>query len=71
MATRYEVRSGSRSVSLQDASTAQEALVEYLRSLGCSDEEIVRLGADAVAWRGAIFSAVPAADDVLGIRHAA
>ena len=61
MRTSYEVRSGRRPVSLQFASTAQEAVIEYLRSIGCRHDEIMRMGADAVAWRGAVYRAVPAA----------
>lgn len=57
----YEVRSGGRRVALQVATSAQEALHDYLRALGCRDAELVRLGADAAAWRGAIYKVVPAA----------
>ena len=55
----YEVRSGGRLVSHQDASTAQEAVLHYVRSLGSREDEIRRLGPDSVAWRGAIFTAAP------------
>ena len=58
MATEYEVRSRNRTVSVQRASTAQEALIEYLRSVGCGDDEMVPLGADSVTWRGAVYSAI-------------
>jgi hypothetical protein len=58
--TSYEVRSGRRTIALQKASTAQEALIEYLRATGCHLDEISRVGAAAVAWRGAVYSAVPA-----------
>ena len=34
--------------------------MDYVRSLGCRDVEVARLGADAVSWRGAVFRAVPA-----------
>jgi len=30
-----------------------------VRGLGCRDDEIVRLGAYAVPWRGAVFRADP------------
>lgn len=57
-ATIYEVRSAGRLISRQEASTAQEAVLQYVRSLGCRDNEIMRVAADTVAWRGAVFSAV-------------
>ena len=56
----FEVRSGRQTVAVRSASTAQEALVEYLRGLGCRDDEIKRLGTNAASWRGAMFKAVPA-----------
>jgi hypothetical protein len=58
MTRNYEIRSGRRSVTIRSAGTAQDALLDYVRSLGCRDSEIVRLGGDAIAWRGARFSAV-------------
>jgi hypothetical protein len=58
--TSYDVRSGGRSVGVQVASSAAEAVKDYLRALGCPDAELVRLGADAAAWRGAVYRAVPA-----------
>jgi hypothetical protein len=58
--TTYEVRCGGRAVAEMTASTAQEALGEYLRGLGCSRSEIVQMGSDAAAWRGATYRAVPA-----------
>jgi hypothetical protein len=56
----YEVRCGGRAVARMTAPSAQEALGEYLRGLGCSRTEIVRMGSDAAAWRGATYRAVPA-----------
>jgi hypothetical protein len=56
----FEVRSGRHAVALRTASSAQEALHDYLRGLGCKADEIVRMGADAAAWRGAVYKAVPA-----------
>jgi hypothetical protein len=63
MRTSYEVRSGRRLVSLQNAYTAKEALIEYLRSMGCRDNEIMGVAADAVIWRGAVYRAVPLGSD--------
>jgi hypothetical protein len=59
----YQLRSGARPIGLREASSAQEAVLDYVRSLGCSEQEIVRLGADTASWRGAIFKAVPASSD--------
>lgn len=55
----YELRQGRRAIGLRDGTTAQEALMVYVRSLGCRDDEIARLGADALWWRGAVYRAVP------------
>jgi hypothetical protein len=57
--TSYEVRSGKRLISFQNASTAYEALVEYLRSIGCRDDELTRLSADSITWRGSVYRAIP------------
>jgi hypothetical protein len=54
----FEVRSGEKVVSLKEASTAHEALISYLRSLGCRDGEMMKLGRDRIAWRGAVYRAV-------------
>ena len=62
-AVSYEVRSGGRLISLQEASTAQEAVLQYVRSLGCRQDEIRRVAPDTVAWRGAVYSAaLPSSD---------
>jgi hypothetical protein len=63
MGTTYEVRSGRSAVALRSASTAHEALRDYLRGIGCPDGEMVRLGDAAAAWRGAVYRAVPAPSD--------
>ena len=63
----YEVRSGKRVVALRDGETASDALLDYARSLGCREDELTRLGSDAISWRGAIFRAAPlSSDDVEG-----
>jgi hypothetical protein len=54
----YEVHSGDRVVGSRRASTAQAALFDYVRSLGCLDEEVEKLAPDTVSWRGAVFRAV-------------
>jgi hypothetical protein len=63
MKTSYEVRSGKRLVSLQNANTPKEAVIEYLRSIGCRDHEITGAAADAITWRGARYRAVPLGSD--------
>jgi hypothetical protein len=59
--TSYEIRYGRKPVSIKSAASPQQALLDYVRSLGCRDAEIIRLGAAAVSWRGAQYSAVPVA----------
>ena len=61
MDTIYEIHSGRRALARQHGSTSYEVLVDYLRSLGCSDDELVRAGTDAVSWRGAVYTAIPVA----------
>jgi hypothetical protein len=63
MRTSYEVRSGKRLVSLQNANTAREAVIEYLRSMGCRDDEVTTVAADAATWRGAVYRASPLGSD--------
>lgn len=55
----YEVHSGRRAVAIREAPTAQIALLDHLRSMGCRDAEVMKLGTDSIAWRGAVFRAVP------------
>jgi hypothetical protein len=55
----YEIRCGSRSLTHREASTPQHAVIDYLRSLGCREREIVRLSPGGVSWRGAVYTAVP------------
>jgi hypothetical protein len=54
----FEIHAGGRPVSRKDAPSAQQALLDYVKSLGCRDAEIIRLSATTVAWRGARYSAV-------------
>ncbi len=63
MSRKYEIHSGRHIVSIQHSSSALQAAVDYVRSFGCNDDEITRLGVDAVAWRGARFSAVQASEN--------
>ena len=54
----YEVHSGDRVVGSRTASTPQAALFDYVRSLGCRDEDVMKLAPDSISWRGAVFTAV-------------
>ena len=62
MSRKYEIHSGRRTVATRLSSSALEAVVDYARIFG-SPSEITVLGIDTVAWRGARFTAVPAADE--------
>ena len=59
MTRSYEIRSGNHAVSVKTAASAQQALLDYVRSLGCADAEIIRLSSSTVSWRGAQYHAVP------------
>ena len=58
MSKKYEIQSGGRTVSVQYSSSPLQAAVDYVRTFGGGNDEIVTLGVDAVSWRGARFSAV-------------
>lgn len=58
MTRKYEIHSGRRTVSTQYSISELQAVVDYVRSFGCKEDEIRRLGVDSVSWRGARFSAV-------------
>jgi hypothetical protein len=59
----FEIHSGTRLVSRVEAPTPRYAVTDYLRSLGCSDDELEAMGVDTVAWRGAVYTAVEAKED--------
>jgi hypothetical protein len=60
MGTTYEIWCGARLVSIRNTSSSpRQAVIGYLRSLGCEVNEIVRSGRSAVAWQGIIYRAVP------------
>jgi hypothetical protein len=61
MSEKYEIYSGKRLVSTQFSVSPLHAVVDYVRSYGVKDDEILRLGVDSVSWRGARFRAVLAA----------
>ncbi len=54
----YEIRCGRRVVAHVESHTPRHAITQYLRSLGCRDEEIEPMGSDVVGWRGAVYTAV-------------
>jgi hypothetical protein len=58
--TTYEIRLGRRPIATRRAPSAQEAVFDYVKSFGCANDEISRVAANRVAWRGAVFTAVPA-----------
>ena len=58
MSEKYDIKSGQRTVTTVYSSSPLQAAVDYVRSFGCGMNEITVLGTDAVAWRGARFSAV-------------
>ena len=57
----FEIHSGRRWVS-HEVHTAQQAVTEYLRTLGCTADEMVLVSPDSMAWRGSIFAATPVSD---------
>ena len=57
MRASYAITSSRRQVGVINAWSAAEAVIEYLRSRGFGDQEIVRLGTTAASWRGAVFTA--------------
>lgn len=59
MVTTYEIWHGERLLSLQNTSSAREAVIGYLRSEGCDANDVMRVGADAATWRGSLYRAVP------------
>jgi hypothetical protein len=69
MRATYQVRSGTRSVAVREAWSAHDAVFDYVRSLGCPQDEIVCLGAGAVSWRGAVYRAERVADEAVESRQ--
>ncbi len=63
MSRKYEIHSGRRTVATRLSSSALEAVIDYARMFG-SPNEITILGVDAVAWRGARFTAVRVPDEL-------
>ena len=55
----FEIRCGRRLVSFEHAHTGRDAIIEYLRSMGCRDSEMSTVAANALDWGGAVYRAVP------------
>ena len=62
----YEIHCGSRIVSRVNSFTPRHAVTDYLRSLGCRDDDMEPMGSDAVAWRGALYTAVETTESTPG-----
>jgi hypothetical protein len=59
----YEIRLSGQTVSQMEHIDPQLAVLDYLRSMGFEEEDIVRVGNDAASWRGALYTAVPQASE--------
>jgi hypothetical protein len=59
----YEIRLSGQPVARREDIDPQFAVLDYLRSLGCEEEEIVRVGNDSASWRGALYTAVSVRGD--------
>ena len=55
----YEIHCGGRVVSRVQSYTARHAVTDFLRSLGCPDDEMESVSSDQIAWRGAVYSGIP------------
>jgi hypothetical protein len=53
-------------VSRATSYTPRYAVIDYLRSLGARDDEMEAVSDDAVAWRGALYSAMVSAESPVG-----
>ncbi len=60
----YEIRSGRRTVKFQRSVSAQQAVMDYVRSFGSPENEIRIVGVDSVLWRGARFTAFLVAEPI-------
>lgn len=55
----YEIHLMGRTISQVEQIDPQLAVLDYLRGLGCADDEVVRVGNDSASWRGALYTALP------------
>jgi len=59
METTYEVWCGRRLVAIRNASgEASEAILAFLSSQGCREDEIVRVSENALIWDGTIYRGI-------------
>jgi hypothetical protein len=56
----YGIQLMGRQVGQVEEIDPQLAVLDYLRSIGCEDDDVVRVGNDSASWRGALYTAVPA-----------
>jgi hypothetical protein len=56
----WEIWRGPRLVALKSTTqgSARKTIVDYLRSEGCSADEIALVAGNAVSWRGEVYRAV-------------
>jgi hypothetical protein len=54
----YEIQLMGRPIALRDDIDPQLAVLDYLRGIGCEDDEVVRVGNDSASWRGALYTAI-------------
>jgi hypothetical protein len=59
----YEIRLSGQTVAQREDIDPQFAVLDYLRALGCEEDEIIRVGNDSASWRGALYTAVSVRDD--------
>ena len=60
MGTTYEIWCGGRLVAIRNTtSSPRQAAIEYVSSLGCGLDEVVKHGRSAIAWQGSVYRAVP------------
>jgi hypothetical protein len=60
--TEYEIVLGRRVVSTRQAPSAREAVIDYVRALGCPPNQLTHVATDAVSWHGAVYKARPIAE---------
>jgi hypothetical protein len=59
----YEIRLNGRIVASRADIDAQFAVLDYLRSIGCEPDEVIRVGNDSASWRGAVYTAAAVSEE--------